>query len=337
MAAEDPPHLAGRSLRATLSPLLTACLVAAPLAVGIGVGHNAAGARAALGAYLWTVGTLSLRRPISSRVLGFTAVLFGVAGATGALAGQQLWLLVVLTAVWATFQAVADTAGGILRMPAGMAALCFLLSAMGGGTSPRGALWRGVLVLGGASWMVVWDVVRHPPWRSSTDGSRTLGISELRAAWPRSRRFALLLAVPTMLSAGLVGLFEISHGAWMATTVLRVLRPEASATLVRSGQRIVGTSAGAVMAAVLFGTVSHELTAVIVLVTCLWGMQLVGPKRYGTYTFFLTLLALELASVGQPTGWRVALVRVALTVAGAAVAVVSGLLYDRPATRRPTS
>ena len=53
-------------------------------------------------------------------------------------------------------------------------------------------------------------------------------------------------------------------------------------------------------------------------------MQLVGPTRYGIYTFFLTLLALELSSVGQPASWRLVLSRVLLTFAGAGVAVGPG-------------
>jgi hypothetical protein len=110
------------------------------------------------------------------------------------------------------------------------------------------------------------------------------------------------------------------------------MRPEASATLARSGRRIVGTSAGALIAAVLLGTERHEVTAVIVVVVCVSAMQLVGPAHYGFYTFFLTLLALELVSVNQTASWHLALVRVALTLAGAALAVASGFIYDR-ATR----
>jgi Fusaric acid resistance protein-like len=307
----------------------TACLVAGPLAVGIGAGHNAAGAAATLGAYLWTVGHLTLGRPIGIRVLAVTVVLLGVAGVTGALAGGHLWLLVVLTVIWATCQAVAETAATALRMPVAMSALGFLLSAIGGGAGPLGALWRGLLVLGGAAWAALWELARNPPWRSPGEGSRNAGLAQLWAARVRSRGFALLLSAPAALSAGIAGLLEISHGAWMATTVLRVMRPEASVTLARSGRRIVGTSAGALIAAVLLGTERHELTAVIVVVVCLSAMQLVGPARYGFYTFFLTLLALELVSVGHAASWHLALVRVALTLAGVAVALVSGFLYDR--------
>ncbi len=334
MAAPVRSNTASSPFAALLPAVLTACLVAAPLAVGIGTGHHAAGAVGTLGAYLWTVGHQMNPRPIGFRVAAVTALIFGVAGATGALSGQHLWLLVVLVVVWATFQAVADTAGTLLRMPVAMSALCFLLSAMEGGAGFRGALWRGLLVLGGASWMALTELLRHPPWRVPSAGSRDVAIRALVAAWPRSRRFAALLSGPTALSAAVAGLFEISHGAWMATTVLRVLRPEQSATVARSGRRVGGTAAGALLASVLLGVVPYALTAVFVLVACLTAMQLVGPKRYGIYTFFLTLLALELASVGQAASWRLALIRVALTLAGAAVAVASGYLFDVSNRRR---
>lgn len=322
-------------LEAIPPAVVTACLVAAPLGLGIGTGHDLAGVSAALGAYLWTISHVPLRRPIGIRVAASTALLFGVAGATGALAGGHLWFLVVMAVGWATFQAVADTAAGALRMPVAMSALCFLLSAMGGGADLLGSLWRGVLVLGGASWMVVCEMGRHPPWRSSDAGTRNLGIAGLRAAWPRSRGYALLLAVPTALSAGIAGLFAITHGAWTATTVLRVLRPEESMTLVRSGRRIVGTASGALVAALLFAIEPHAVTAVVVLVASVSAMELIGPKRYGFYTFFLTLLALELGSVGEVASWHLALVRVALTLVGAALAISSGFAYDRINRRRP--
>jgi len=306
----------------------TACVVATPLAVGIGTGHPAAGATGTLGTYLWTVGHLLLPRPLGVRLSATTVVLLGVAGVTGALAGGALWLLVVLAVVWAAAQAVAETAGTAVRLPVAMAALGFLLSAMEGQVSAGAALWRGVLMVGGATWGALWAVAQKPPWRSPGEGSRHVGVTELWAARSRSRRFAVLLAVPTALAAGVAGLFQISHGAWTATTVLRVMRPEASATVARSGRRIVGTSAGALVAALLLGLEQHHLTAVVTLVVCVSAMQLVGPKRYGFYTFFLTLIALELGSVAQPASWHLAVVRVALTLAGAALAVASGVLYD---------
>jgi hypothetical protein len=175
---------------ATGRAVVTGCLVAAPLAVGIGVGRDGDGTAATLGAYLWTAGHRTVGRPIGIRVSAVATVLLGVAGVTGALAGGRLWLLVALTVVWATCQAVAEIAATSPRVPVAMSALCFLLSAIGGGTSPLAALGRGLLVLGGAAWAALWELVRNPPWRSPGEGSRNIGLAELWGARVRSRRFA---------------------------------------------------------------------------------------------------------------------------------------------------
>jgi hypothetical protein len=129
--------------RKTVPAILSSCLVAGPLALGLGVGHPAAGAIASLSAYLWTVGQLTSERPLGLPVDVVTVALLGIAGVMGALAGRYLWLLVVSTALWAAFQGVAHVAAGALRMLVAMAALGMLLSALFGGASPYGALWRG--------------------------------------------------------------------------------------------------------------------------------------------------------------------------------------------------
>ena len=129
--------------------------------------------------------------------------------------------------------------------------------------------------------------------------------------------------------AGVAGAFQISHGAWTATTVLRVLRPDEATTVVRSKQRAAGTVVGAVLAAVLLAAAPSAVTAVAVVVVAVTAMQLVGPRRYGWHTFFLTLIALQLSSIGHPPDWGIALIRAGLTLVGTAIAVVSGLVYGR--------
>ena len=311
------------------SNLLTACLVAAPLALGFGTGHAVAGGIGALGAYLWTASHITDKRPVGLPIGVATAVLLGIAGGMGALAGHHLWLLVVMVVVWAAFQAVTDVAGGALRVPVALSALCMLLSAIGGGATPTGALRQGLLTMGGAAWIVGTEIVRHPPWRSPGRGWQDVDVKAVWAAFPAGRGYALLLAVPTALVAVVVGAFQVSHGAWTATTVLRVLRPDEATTITRSWQRAAGTAAGALLAAVLLAAAPAALTAVTVMVVAVTAMQFVGPRRYAAYTFFLTLVALQLSSIGHAADWGIALIRVLLTLVGVAVAVVSGLVYDR--------
>jgi hypothetical protein len=320
--------------RKTVSAVLSSCLVAGPFALGLATGHPAAGGVASLSAYLWTLSHLNDKRPLGLSVAVVSVLLLVIAGAMGALAGRHLWLLIVATALWAPIQALADVATGALRMPVAMAALGMLLSAITGGTSPYGALWRGVLFLAGATWVALWEILRHPPWRSADEGTRELAFGKLARSWRQSWGFALLLTVPTTLAAGAAGAFEISHGAWMATTVLRVLRPDRADTIARSWRRLVGTCAGALLAALLLATVPAPKTVVVVLILALTAMQLVGPGRYGIYTFFLTLIALQLSAAGSASHFGIALIRVVLTLAGTVVAVASGLIYDRVTQHR---
>ena len=203
------------------SSALTACLVAVPLAVGFATGHSVAGGIGALGAYLWTASHITDKRPIGLPIGVVTILLLGLAGATGALGGRYLWFLVLMVVLWATAQAVTDVAGGPLRVPVALSALCMLLSAIGGGHTITGSLWQGLLTLGGAAWITGTELVRHPPWRSPGPVA-SVGFQALGPAWPKARGFALLLVIPTALVAGIAGTFQIAHGAWTATTVLRV-------------------------------------------------------------------------------------------------------------------
>jgi hypothetical protein len=66
--------------------------VAGPLALGLGTGHPAPGSVASLGAYLWTVGHLTDKRPLGLSVDVVTVFLLVIAGMMGALAGRYLWL-----------------------------------------------------------------------------------------------------------------------------------------------------------------------------------------------------------------------------------------------------
>jgi uncharacterized membrane protein YccC len=137
-----------------------------------------------------------------------------------------------------------------------------------------------------------------------------------------------------MAAAATAGAIRISHGAWMAAAALRVLRPASAATLPRAHQRVLGTAGGAAVAAGLLAAPAHDLVAVVVVVAAVTAMQLTGPRRYGPFTFFLTLVALALNSAGQPTDPGLAGIRVILTVIGTGFAIASILARDKVARWR---
>jgi hypothetical protein len=285
--------------RAVASALLTSVTVAAPLAIAAAMGDPVTGGALTLGAYLWTISHMSSLRPLGLQVAAFTTVALGLAAGVGFAAGGSLWLLVVMCGAWAVFQAVGEVAGGPLRMTAAMSALCVLLSSMEGRDSVPDALKFGILVAAGAAWAALVDLVRHPPFGSGEGGTRTLALDRLTGAWPKARAYSALLAGTAMVAAATAGAIRISHGAWMAAAALRVLRPESSATLPRARQRVLGTAGGAAVAAGLLAAPSRDLVVVVVVVVAVAAMQLIGQRRYGPYTFCLTLVALALNSAGQ--------------------------------------
>jgi hypothetical protein len=320
------------SPRTALHALASAATVTAPLAIMAALGDAGLGVALTLGAYLWTVSHMTTARGLSVRLALVTSVLLGVAGGAGFAAGSLLWLLIVLCGSAAVFQATGELAGGPLRMTAAMSALCLLLCSIGGHASAGPALRQGVAVAVGAAWAAAVDQLRHLPDRRS-HAPTGLESHRLREAWPQCRSYSALLAGSSMLAAGAAGAISISHGAWLATTVLRVLRPRAEVTIPRSRSRLTGTAAAATVAAGLLAVPSHAVIAVAVVLLAVTAMMVIGPKRYGPFTFCLTLVALVLIPVQQQSGPAVALTRVILTVIGVALAIAAVRLHERLTSR----
>jgi hypothetical protein len=315
--------------RAVGSALLTSVTVAAPLAIAATMGDPSVGVALTLGAYLWMISHISSPRPLGLQVAAVTTVALGLAAGAGFAAGGILWLLIVTCGAWAVFQAVGEVAGGPLRMTAAMSALCVLLASIGGRASAPDAVRFGILVAAGAAWAAMVDLIRHRPSGSGADGTRTLALDRLTGAWPKARAYSALLAGTTMVAAATVGSIRVSHGAWMAAAVLRVLRPESTTTLPRARQRVLGTAGGAAVAAGLLAVSSHDLVVVVVVAVAVAAMQLIEPRRYGPFTFCLTLVALALNSAGGATDLDLAGIRLILTVAGTGVAIASILGYEK--------
>jgi hypothetical protein len=320
------------SCHAVVHALAGALVVATPLGIAAAADHGRLGAALTLGAYLWTLSHMTTARPLSVRLALLTSVVLGVAGGLGFGCGGVLWLLVVMCGAWATFQATGEIAGGPLRMTAGMSALCLLLCSIGGRANLDDAVRQGLTVAGGAAWTAALDQLRHLPRGRSQDPTG-LDLHRLRAAWPQARSYAALLAGTSMPAAGVAGAISVSHGAWLAAAILRVLRPGSEVTIPRSRSRLLGTAAGASAAAGLLVIPPHAIIAVAVVVLAVTAMALIGPKRYGPWTFCLTLVALVLIPVEQTPDARLALTRVILTAIGVLIATVAALLYELASAR----
>ncbi|MEU6221520.1 FUSC family protein [Streptomyces sp. NPDC047022] len=132
-----------------------------------------------------------------------------------------------------------------------------------------------------------------------------------------------------VLGVATAWVLPVPHAVWLATSALRVAKPDTAARHGRARDRVVGTIGGGTIAALLLTpplTVAERATVVAVTICA---MQLAGAAHYGWWTLCLTVVALSFDMQHGANDWRLAGVRMGLTVAGAALALVVCGLGDR--------
>lgn len=302
-----------------------------PAFVGLWADAPEFGFSASFGAYLLCVCFPALPQVDAWPKLGVAAFLFGASAAIGALCGTNLVALLPAAVLFALWQARTELVPNGLRVVAGLATLVMLLSTSRlpseltpwtyGLALGAGALWQAVLVaalqpMGETGRLTLWaDLTR--PWRN------------LR----RAERFDGIMMGLGAAGAVICALIPVSHSGWVLTTALRVMKPTRGETLRRMRQRTLGTLGGAMVAMVLLSMNLPQQVHAALLGVILWGMLLVGAKRYGVYTFCLTIVALNF-NVGSPDmSVDVGLQRVLFSLGGIVLGLAGMLALPRAEPR----
>ncbi len=163
------------------------------------------------------------------------------------------------------------------------------------------------------------DAVAMPGsgWRAVIDAAR--------ANWtPRSMmmRHALRMMVVGAVDVLLMRTVHVSHGSWLAMTSIIVLQPSGTGTVRRGLQRVGGTIAGGILAAIFVAAVHSEAGLIAVItVTSVFTLATYAID-YGLYCFFLTP-TFVLLSLPHLRDWHFAGVRIGTTLLGAVVAVIA--------------
>ncbi|MBB5056198.1 putative membrane protein YccC [Granulicella aggregans] len=191
------------------------------------------------------------------------------------------------------------------------------------------AVWSGVeLRVGGAA--ARWEMLAHDEGDEDVrEPAAGMGqyrwVDALRANWTFDSvmmRHALRMAVVGGIDIVLMRLTHVRHGSWLAMTSIIVLQPYGSGTLRRGMQRVGGTIAGGVLAAVL-ATAIHGQAGLIAVLAVVSALTLATyAVNYAWYCFFLTP-TFVLMSMPYFHDWSYAAVRMANTVLGALVAVLA--------------
>jgi len=135
-------------------------------------------------------------------------------------------------------------------------------------------------------------------------------------------RHAARVALVCGLDVAIILLLHIDHGYWLLLTSLIVLQPHVSGTLRRGLERIGGTVAGGILAAVLAAALHSQLATAAVLFPLALLALAILPVNYAAFAFFLTP-TFVLAWLPYSGDWQLALVRTANTIAGALISVAA--------------
>ncbi len=157
----------------------------------------------------------------------------------------------------------------------------------------------------------------EPGWRAMGDAAR--------ANWTtRSMmmRHALRMLVVGAVDVLLMRMVHITHGSWLGMTSIIVLQPAGTGTVRRGVQRVGGTIAGGILAAIFAASV-HSQEGLIAVVTITSILTLATyAVNYAWYSFFLTPTFVLLA-MPHLRDWHFAGVRMGMTLLGALVAVAA--------------
>ena len=154
-------------------------------------------------------------------------------------------------------------------------------------------------------------------WRAMIDSAR--------ANWTTRSfmmRHALRMLVVGAADVLLMRMVHVRHGGWLAMTSIIVLQPTGSGTLRRGAQRVGGTIAGGILAAIFAAAIhSQEGVIAVITITSIFSLATYAVD-YGWYAFFLTP-TFVLMSLPHLRDWHFAGVRIGNTILGAAVAVLA--------------
>jgi len=140
-------------------------------------------------------------------------------------------------------------------------------------------------------------------------------------------RYALRVAVVTMVAVGVYKGLAVPRGYWIAFTAIIVLQPDYGSTRQRAGQRIFGTLAGCAVGSSLLWV--QLPVAVLISLTAVMAFCFAYflKRRYGLAIFFVTLMLVLITDAVEPLKWEFTLARMLSTLAGGGMALFAALLF----------
>jgi uncharacterized membrane protein YccC len=139
-------------------------------------------------------------------------------------------------------------------------------------------------------------------------------------------RHALRVALAVSVAMTIAKAFDLSHRYWVTLTAFLLLQPQGAATRVRAVQRVIGTFAGAVLAALIPWAVDDPRVMIVVVMALAGVSASVVRINYALFATFLTPTFILLAEVHAREAHMIG-TRIANTAIGAGIAIVASLAW----------
>ncbi len=150
-------------------------------------------------------------------------------------------------------------------------------------------------------------------------------LDNLRANWTlesAALRHALRMMVVGVVDVIVMRLIHINHGFWLPMTSIILLQPFSAGTVRKSVQRVTGTIAGGIFAAILAAGIAQPMVLLVIITTLSALTVATFAVDYAIYCLFLTP-TFVLLSLPHTHDWRYAFVRIGTTLAGALIAILA--------------
>ena len=241
------------------------------------------------------------------------AVVVGQVPIAGACLMAMGCILVGTSAYWQRYGGFTLILVGMLfemSLPAGITS-----QVVGGIGQPRDLVW----ILVGTAACAFWPVLVVP----FLNAVRDIPI-DAHNSKPDTLRHAVSLTILVSATTFYALAFaRDSHGVWLPLTLLMVLQVSAQSTWHRAIERVWGTIAGAVFAALAVAVIPEQWVIGVLMVLALLGLfATMGREPYGVFAFFLTAVILLGVSFSEPAV-QVGFERVLHTILGSALALVA--------------
>ena len=139
-------------------------------------------------------------------------------------------------------------------------------------------------------------------------------------------RHALRVAIAVSIAMSIAKGLELSHRYWVTLTLFLLLQPQGAATRVRAVQRVVGTFAGALLAALIPWAIDDPRVMIVVVVALAGVSASVVRLNYALFATFLTPTFILLAEVHSHESHLIG-TRLANTAIGAGIAIIASLAW----------